>query len=80
MARTQITATALVISLLFLAGCTSYQVGSRYETEPNGSYTESTLNSPVADQNSHVGGDPSYPASVSDQGKPLATPDKLDGR
>jgi hypothetical protein len=63
-----------------LAGCSTYEVGSKSESDPNGSYSGSTLNSPVTDENPHVGGDPSYPSSVSDQGKPLATPDKLDGR
>jgi hypothetical protein len=65
---------------LSLAGCSTYTIGSKDESDPNGSYSGSTLNSPVTDQNSHVGGDPSYPSSVSDAGKPLATPDKLDGR
>lgn len=55
-------------------------VGTPADASNNGSYTGYTLNSPVADQNPHVGGDQSYPASVSDQGKPLAPPDKLDGR
>jgi len=65
---------------LLLTGCSTYSIGSKNESEPNGSYSGSTLNSPVTDQNSHVGGDSSYPASVSDQGKPLAPADKLDGR
>lgn len=65
---------------LTLTSCSTYTFGSAHESDPNGSYSGSTLNSPVTDQNPHVGGDSSYPASVSDQGKPLATPDKLDGR
>lgn len=63
---------------LFLTGCTTYTVGSQGESEPNGSYPGATLNSPVADQNPDVGGNSSFPDS--DQGKPLAPPDKLDGR
>lgn len=66
------------LSLVF-AGCTSYNVGSSEESGPNGSYSGATLNSPVTDQNSHVGGDASYPDSPT-SGKPLADPDKLDGR
>jgi hypothetical protein len=40
----------------------------------NGSYTGGTLNSPVTDQNPHVGGDASYPSSVSDQGRQQVPP------
>jgi hypothetical protein len=63
-----------------LTGCTTYNVGSQHETGDNGSYSESTLNSPVTDQNPHPGGDSSYPSSVSDQGIEPAPPDKVDGR
>ena len=69
----------LLLLALPLAGCASYALGSKNESDPNGSYSGSTLNSPVTDQNPHVGGDESYPAST-DSGKPLASPDKLDGR
>lgn len=68
----------LLATALSLAGCTSYNIGSSQESGPNGSYAGSTLNSPVTDQNPHVGGDASYPSA--DMGKPLAPPDKLDGR
>ena len=56
--------------LLALTGCahSGYDIGADRTTEPSGSYSGATLNSPVTDQNSHVGGDSSYPASVSDQG------------
>jgi hypothetical protein len=71
---------AILLALpLGLTGCASYTIGSSHDSEPNGSYAGSTLNSPVTDQNPHVGGDQSYPASP-DTGKPLAAPDKLDGR
>jgi hypothetical protein len=66
--------------VLFLAGCASYNIGSQHEAEDNGSYSESTLNSPVSDQNPHPGGDTSYPSSVSDQGKEPVPPSKVDGR
>ncbi len=68
----------LVALIVALTGCSSYNIGSSQESSPNGSYAESTLNSPVTDQNPHVGGDASYPSG--DIGKPLAPPDKLDGR
>jgi hypothetical protein len=77
---TKFPAVLLVAALAFLPGCTSYNVGSEHESAPNGSYSESTLNSPVTDQNPHPGGDASYPASVSDQGKTPAPPDEVDGR
>jgi hypothetical protein len=67
-------------STFFLAGCTTYNVGSQHDSDPNGSYAGSTLNSPVTDQNPHVGGDPSYPASVSDVGQQPPPPQKVDGR
>ena len=68
----------LVLPLSF-SSCSSMEIGSAHDSEPNGSYAGSTLNSPVTDQNPHVGGDQSYPAST-DSGKPLATPDRMDGR
>jgi hypothetical protein len=71
---------SLLVLVLGLTGCSTYEIGSKNDSEPNGSYSGATLNSPVTDQNPYVGGDRSYPSSVSDQGKPLATPDKLDGR
>jgi hypothetical protein len=58
----------------------AYDIGSQHGEEPNGSYSESTLNSPVTDQNPHPGGDASYPSSVSDQGREPVPPDKVDGR
>lgn len=67
-------------SLFFLTGCSTYTIGSKNDSDPNGSYAGSTLNSPVTDQNPHVGGDSSYPASVSDQGATPPPPDKVDGR
>lgn len=63
-----------------LTGCTSYNVGASHESDPNGSYSGGTLNSPVTDQNPHPGGDNSYPSSVSDQGVTPPPPDKVDGR
>jgi hypothetical protein len=66
--------------VLSLGGCTSYNMGSSHEADPNGSYSGGTLNSPVTDQNPHPGGDSSYPASVSDQGVAPPPPDKVDGR
>jgi len=62
------------------AGANGLNVGSSQDSEPNGSYSGSTLNSPVTDQNPHVGGDASYPASVSDQGVTPPPPNKSDGR
>ncbi len=60
-----------------LPGCTSYQMGNDH-AEDNGSYSGGTLNSPVTDQNPHVGGDQSYPASVSDQGRQQVPPGQTD--
>ncbi len=68
----------LTVPLVF-TGCASMEMGSAHESDPNGSYSGSTLNSSVTDQNPSVGGNNSYPAEA-DTGKPLATPDKLDGR
>ena len=63
-----------------LVGCATYNVGSSHESDPNGSYSGGTLNSPVTDQNPHPGGDSSYPSSVSDQGVTPPPPVKVDGR
>jgi hypothetical protein len=63
-----------------LMGCTSYNVGSSHDSDPNGSYSGGTLNSPVTDQNPHPGGDSAYPSAVSDQGVTPPPPDKVDGR
>lgn len=66
-----------------LSACSSQNAlgwGTPDDASNNGSYTGYTLNSPTADQNPHPGGDASYPSSVADQGKPLAPPDKADGR
>jgi hypothetical protein len=52
----------VVIALFLTAGCTSYQMGGDRSGE-TGSYSGGTLNSPVTDQNPHVGGDQSYPSS-----------------
>jgi hypothetical protein len=59
--------------VLSLAGCASYQIGNDHAND-NGSYEGSTLNSSVTDQNPHVGGDQSYPASVGDQGRQQVPP------
>ncbi len=66
-----------VIALFSLAGCTSYQLGNDHAGD-NGSYSGGTLNSPVTDQNPHVGGDASYPSSVSDQGRQQVPPGQTD--
>jgi len=66
--------------VLSVTGCTAYNVGASHESDPNGSYSGGTLNSPVTDQNPHPGGDASYPASVSDQGVTPPPPNKVDGR
>ena len=73
---------ALIAALGFLTGCAGsngYNVGSRYEAEPNGSYAGETLNPSVSDQNPHVGGDASSPAG-GDVTTDHPPPDKLDGR
>jgi len=75
-----IPAVILIGLALSLTGCASYTIGSSHDSEPNGSYAGSTLNSPVTDQNPHPGGDASYPASVSDQGVTPPPPAKVDGR
>ena len=62
------------------SGANGLNVGSSQDAEPNGSYSGSTLNSPVTDQNPHPGGDSSYPSSVSDQGVTPPPPEKSDGR
>jgi hypothetical protein len=76
--------TALLLGLtLIVTGCSGVNglnVGSGQNADPNGSYSGSTLNSPVTDQNPHPGGDSSYPSSVSDQGVTPPPPDKSDGR
>jgi hypothetical protein len=60
-----------------LAGCTSYGLGNDH-AEDNGSYSGGTLNSPVTDQNPHLGGDQSYPSSVGDQGRQQVPPGQVD--
>jgi hypothetical protein len=77
---TQVHALSLLAALSLLTGCANYNIGSSQESAPNGSYSGSTLNSPVTDQDPHPGGDSSYPASVSDQGREPVPPDKVDGR
>ena len=75
---------ALLLGVTLIAtgcsGANGLSVGSGEDAEPNGSYSGSTLNSPVTDQNPHPGGDSSYPSSVSDQGVVPPSPDKSDGR
>lgn len=73
----------LLLAAGFATGCSgtdALTVGSSQDSAPNGSYSGSTLNSPVTDQNPHPGGDSSYPSSVSDQGKEPVPPEKADGR
>jgi hypothetical protein len=68
---------------LIVTGCSGVNglnVGTDPDAGPHGSYSGSTLNSPVTDQNPHPGGDSSYPSSVSDQGVMPPPPDKSDGR
>jgi hypothetical protein len=76
--------TALLLAVTLMAtGCSGTNgltVGTDPDAQPNGSYSGSTLNSPVTDQNPHPGGDSSYPSSVSDQGVTPPPPDKSDGR
>jgi hypothetical protein len=62
------------------SGVNGLNVGADPDAPPNGSYSGSTLNSPVSDQNPHPGGDSSYPSSVSDQGVTPPPPQKSDGR
>ena len=71
---------AITVVLTGCSGSNGLNVGSSQDAEPNGSYSGQTLNSPVTDQNPHPGGDPSYPASVSDRGVTPPPPDKTDGR
>jgi hypothetical protein len=69
---------AVVIGFsMLLCGCASFQMGNDHAGD-NGSYSEGTLNSPVTDQNPHVGGDSSYPSSVSDEGRQQVPPGKTD--
>ena len=68
------------LALTGCSGANGLTVGTDPTAGPNGSYSGYTLNSPVTDQNPHVGGDASYPASVSDQGVTPPPPDKADGR
>jgi len=63
--------------VLSTGGCASYQIGNDHAGD-NGSYSGSTLNSPVTDQNPHVGGDQNYPASVGDQGRQQVPPGQTD--
>jgi hypothetical protein len=71
---------ALAAVLTACSGSNALTVGTLPTATDNGSYSGSTLNSPVADQNPHPGGDPSYPSSVSDQGVTPPPPEKSDGR
>ena len=73
-------ATLLVLILVGCSGTNGLTVGTPDDASDNGSYSGYTLNSPVTDQNPHPGGDPSYPASVSDQGVTPPPPLKTDGR
>ncbi len=69
---------ALIAALGFLTGCASYNLGSKDQAEPNGSYAGETLNPSVSDQDPHPGGDASYPSADATTDHP--PPDKLDGR
>jgi len=83
MSKILLTLFAGLACTLALAGCSgsnALTVGTLPTATDNGSYTGSTLNSPVADQNPHPGGDSSYPSSVSDQGVTPPPPEKSDGR
>jgi hypothetical protein len=71
---------ACTLTLTACSGENSLNVGTLPTATDNGSYSGSTLNSPVADQNPHPGGDASYPSSVSDQGVTPPPPEKSDGR
>ncbi len=71
---------AVTLIVTSCSGANGLNVGASQDAEPNGSYSGSTLNSPVTDQNPHPGGDSSYPSSVSDQGVIPPPPDKSDGR
>jgi hypothetical protein len=76
-------AALLVTSSLIMSACSGSNgltVGTLPTATDNGSYSGSTLNSPVSDQNPHPGGDSSYPSSVSDQGVVPPPPEKSDGR
>jgi hypothetical protein len=70
----------LALIVTACSGANGLNVGTDPDAGPNGSYSGSTLNSPVTDQNPHPGGDNSYPSSVSDQGVAPPPPDKSDGR
>jgi hypothetical protein len=69
----------LAAATLLLAGCATYTLGSKNDSTQNGSYSGYTLNSPVTDQDAHVGGLSSYP-TASDQGVVPPPPQKVDGR
>ena len=71
---------AVALALTACSGSNALTVGTPEDASNNGSYSGSTLNSPVSDQNPHPGGDASYPSSVSDQGVVPPPPDKSDGR
>ena len=71
---------AIALTLTACSGSNGLTVGTPPDASDNGSYSGSTLNSPVTDQNPHPGGDASYPSSVSDQGVTPPPPDKSDGR
>lgn len=68
------------LMLTACSGSNALTVGTPDDASNNGSYSGYTLNSPVTDQNPHVGGDSSYPASNSDVGKLPPPPEKSDGR
>ncbi len=69
----------LAIALIGCSGSNALNVGALPDATDNGSYSGSTLNSPVTDQNPHPGGDASYPSS-GDQGVVPPPPEKSDGR
>ena len=66
----------VVIATFSFVGCASYGLGNDHSGDI-GSYSGDTLNSPVTDQNPHVGGDSSYPSSPN-QGREQVPPGKTD--
>jgi hypothetical protein len=65
----------LIVTMGCITGCAGYDVG-RPQSPSRRSYEGTTLNSPVTDQNPHPGGDPSYPSSVSDEGRVPLPPER----
>lgn len=63
----------LIVATALITGCAGYDVGQS-QFAPTRSHDGTTLNSPVADQNPHSGGDSSYPSSA-DDGKVPSSPE-----